>query len=39
MKKIMRLFVAAVLLTCAMSTAALTDGGSPMPTCSGARCQ
>lgn len=31
MKKIVRLFVAAVLLTCALSTASLADGGAPFP--------
>jgi hypothetical protein len=31
MKKIVRLFVAAVLLTCAMSTASLADSGAPFP--------
>ena len=34
MKKIVRLIVATVLLTFAMSTASLADGGSPVPTCS-----
>jgi hypothetical protein len=33
MKKIVRLVVVAVLLTCAMSTASLADGGAPYPTC------
>lgn len=31
MKKIVRLFVAAVLLTCALSTASLADSGAPFP--------
>ena len=31
MKKIVRLVVVAVLLTCVMSTASLADGGSPYP--------
>jgi len=31
MKKIVRLVVAAVLLTFALSTASLADGGSPYP--------
>jgi hypothetical protein len=38
MKKIVRLLVAAVLLTCAMSTVSLADGGSPVPTCSPGHC-
>jgi len=38
MKKIVRLLVATVLLTFAMSTASLADGGSPMPTCSPGNC-
>jgi hypothetical protein len=31
MKKIARLFVAAILLTFALSTASLADGGAPFP--------
>ena len=31
MKKITRLFVAAILFTFAMSTASLADGGAPFP--------
>lgn len=38
MKKIVRLLVVTVLLTFAMSTASLADGGSPMPTCSPGNC-
>lgn len=38
MKKVARLFVAAILLTFAMSTASLADGGNPAPTCSPAYC-
>jgi hypothetical protein len=37
MKKIARLFVAAILLTFAMSTASLADGGSPL--CQSRTCQ
>ena len=38
MKTIVRLLVAALLLTFAMSTASLADGGEPMPTCSPGHC-
>lgn len=38
MKKIIRLLVVTVLLTFAMSTASLADGGSPIPTCSPGNC-
>ena len=38
MKKIVRLIVATVLLTFAMSTASLADGGAPVPTCSPSYC-
>jgi hypothetical protein len=37
MKKIMRIFAAAILLTFAMSTASLADGGSPY--CNSRTCQ
>jgi len=38
MKTIARLLVAVVLLTFAMSTASLADGGAPMPLCSPGHC-
>lgn len=38
MKTIVRLLLAAVLLTCAISTASFADGGSPPPTCSPGHC-
>jgi hypothetical protein len=39
MKKVMRLLIAALLLTCAASTVSLAEGGSPIPTCSPSHCQ
>ena len=38
MKKVTRIFVAAILLTFAMSTASLADGGVPLPTCVPGHC-
>jgi len=39
MKMIVRLFVAITVLTFAMSTASLADGGSPPPMCSPGNCK
>ncbi len=39
MKKIVRLFVVAALLTFGLSTASLADGGSPVPTCTSGHCK
>jgi hypothetical protein len=39
MKKAMRLVVVTLLLTFAMSTASLADGGSPAPMCTPKACQ
>jgi hypothetical protein len=39
MKGIVRLLAVALLLTFAMSTATLADGGSPPPTCSPGHCK
>jgi hypothetical protein len=38
MKKSIRLVLAVLLLTGAISTASFADGGSPMPTCSPGHC-
>jgi len=39
MKKFARLVVVTLLLTFAMSSASLADGGSPAPTCNAKTCQ
>lgn len=38
MKKLLRLVLAAVLLTSGMSAVSFADGGSPFPTCSPGKC-